>query len=88
MTGSYLNTQESNVIASVTPNTLPYSTIFYAPVHPLRLPVNKHRIDQANFTLVNQDGDEIDMGTDNGTLQPELWSIMLDIEPIETARTL
>ena len=64
------------------------STIFYSPYHPLRLPINKHRIDQMTVSLVNQDGDEIDLGTDNGILQPELWSIMLDIEQVEYARIL
>ena len=88
VTGSYMNTQESNVVACVTPNVSSYSTIFYSPYHPLRLPVNKHRIDQMTISLVDQDGNEVDLGTDNGTLTPELWSVVLDIEPIEMARIL
>ena len=73
-------------MASVTPDVSSYSTIFYSPYHPLRLPVNKHRIDQLTITLVDQDGEEIDMGTNNGTKAPELFSVQLDIESIDYAR--
>ena len=40
------------------------------------------------LTLVDQDGTDIDMGTDNGTLPPELWSVTMDISPVEYAKIL
>ena len=88
VTGSYQNSQLSNIIACVTPDVASYSTIIYSPVHPLRLPINVDTIESMTITLVNQDGQEIDMGTDNGTLPAELFSVQLDISPVEMARFL
>ena len=88
ITGSYENSQLADIIASVTPNTSPYSTIYYSPWHPLRLPLNINRISQMTFSLLNQDGEAIDMGTDNGNQPPELWSLCVDISPADMARIL
>lgn len=88
VTGSYQNSQLSNVIACVTPDVASYSTIIYSPLHPLRLPINVDTIESMTITLVDQDGKEVDLGTDNGALPPELWSVQLDISPIEMARLL
>jgi hypothetical protein len=79
-TGSYSNGQLSNVIACVVPNVTSYSTIIYTPVHPTRCPINVRRLDSITFTLVDQNNNDIDMGTSGGTLSPELWSIVITIE--------
>ena len=87
-TGSYSNSQLSNIICAVTPNVSPYSTIIYTPVHPVRCPINTTRIESMMFTLTDQDGDDIDIGSDTGTQSPELWSVYLTIKPIEMAGLL
>jgi len=81
--GGYSNTQVSNVIAVVTPNVTPYSTIIYTPYFPISCPVFKRgKIDSITITLVDQDGNDIDMGTSGGTdLPAELWSVVLTLEP-------
>ena len=88
VTGSYQNSQLSNIIACVTPDVASYSTIIYNPIHPLRLPINVDTVESMTITLVDQDGRDVDLGTDNGTLPPELFSVQLDIEPVEFARLL
>ena len=88
VSGSYQNSQLSNIIACVTPDVASYSTIIYSPYHPLRLPIDVDTIESMTLTLIDQDGKEVDMGTDNGTLPPELWSVQLDIEEVEFARLL
>ena len=88
VSGSYQNSQLSNIIACVTPDVASYSTIIFSPYHPLRSPVNVDSIESMTITLVDQDGKEIDLGTDNGTLPPELWSVQLDISPVEMAGLL
>ena len=67
VTGSYFNTTHSTIIAVVTPDVSPYSTIIYRPVHPIRLPINVKRIDQMTITLVDQDNKDIDLGSNGGT---------------------
>ena len=86
-TGSYSNSQLSNIICAVTPNVSPYSTIIYTPVHPVRCPINIRRIENITITLTDH-GDNIDIGSDNGAQSPELWSVYLTIEPIEMAGLL
>ena len=88
MSGSYQNSQLSNIIACVTPDVASYSTIIFSPYHPLRSPVNVDSIESMTITLVDQDGKEIVMGTDNGTLSPELFSVQIDIEPVYFALLL
>ena len=87
-TGSYSNSQLSNIICAVTPNVSPYSTIIYTPVHPVRCPINIRRIENITITLTDQNGNDIDIGSDNGAQSPELWSVYLTIEPIEMAGLL
>ena len=53
-TGSYSNSQLSNIICAVTPNVSPYSTIIYTPVHPVRCPINITRIESMTITLTDQ----------------------------------
>ena len=81
-TGSYFNSNFSNIIACITPDVLPYSTIIYNPIHPLRSKINVKRIDEITITLVDQDNNDIDMGSANGNQTPELFSIVLSIEPV------
>ena len=80
--GSYFNTNYSNIIECVTPDVAPYSTIIYRPFHPIKSNVNVKRIDQLTITLVDQDNQNIDMGSNGGTNIPELFSVVLSIEPI------
>jgi len=82
-TGSYTNSQMSNIISVVVPNVGSYSTIIYYPVHPVRCPINVARIDSITFTLVDQNGNDIDMGSNGGTESPELWSIVITISEKE-----
>ena len=82
--GSYFNTTHSTIIAVVTPDVLPYSTIIYSPVHPLRIPINIKRIDQMTITLVDQNNKDVDMGSNGGVDIPELFSVVLSIEDIKT----
>ena len=77
--GSYVNGDQSNVIASVTPNVDSYSTISFFPIHPTRCAIFVKRIDRITLTLTDQNGVDVDMGTSQGTLEPELWSVLLTI---------
>jgi len=88
-TGSYMNSLNSNIIASVIPDVTSYSTIIYKPYHPLRLPlINIAQIDQMTITLTDQNGVILDLGTNNGNQAPEPFSILIDISPIEMANLL
>ena len=88
-TGSYLNSQNSSIIGSVIPNCVPNATIIYAPYHPLRCPlINIDKIEQMTITLTYQNNTPLDMGTSNGTLSPQLFSVLMDISPIEMANLL
>ena len=86
--GSYLNSNSSNVIASITPNVSVGSTIIHAPVHPPRISLNTNRMDSLTFTLVNQDGLDIDVGSNGGTQAPELFSMCVTIEDVQMAGLL
>ena len=80
--GAYFNSNQSTIIASITPNVLPYHNIEYEPYHPIRCAVNKGYIENMTITLVDQDNNPIDMGSMNGTHIPNLFSMVLTIEPI------
>ena len=80
--GAYFNSNQSTIIASITPNVLPYHNIAYEPYHPIRCSVNKGYIENMTITLVDQDNNPIDMGSMNGTHTPEAFSMVLTIEPI------
>ncbi len=82
-TGSYENSQLSNVIASVIPDVSPFSTIIYKPVLPIRCPINVKRIESITITLTSQDGDSVDFNTNGGQRDPERWSVLLSIEADE-----
>ena len=87
-TGSYSNSQLTNIISAIVPDVDSYSTIIYRPVHPVRCPINVQRIESITITLVDQDGKDLDLGTDGGILDPELWSVVLSIEEINMAGLL
>ena len=80
--GAYFNSNHSTIIASITPNVLSYHTIVYEPYHTIRCAVNKEYIETMTITLVDQDNNAIDMGSMNRTHTPELYSMVLTIEPI------
>ena len=90
VTGSYQNAQTSNIIASVIPNVLPYSTIQYVAQYPTRMNITSRNIGYITITLVDDSGKDIDLGTNNGTLSPELWSVLITISQDElmTHRTM
>ena len=79
-TGTYVNSQLGNVIASVIPDVSSYSTIIYKPYFPLRCPINIKRIETITITITDQNGIEVDMGTNGGIYEPEAWSVLLTIE--------
>ena len=88
-TGSYMNSLNSNIIASVIPDVTSYSTIIYKPYHPLRLPlINIAQIDQMTITLTDQNGVILDLGSNNGTQALEPFSILIDISTIDTVNLL
>ena len=86
-TGTYENSQLSNIIASVIPDTQPYSTIIYKPFYPIRCPINVKRIESITITLTSQTGEMVDMGTDGGLNEPEAFSVLLTIESDELRLT-
>ena len=87
-TGSYSNSQLTNIISAITPDVDSYSTIIYRPVHPVRCPINVRLIESITLTLVDQNNNDLDIGTNGGTQDPELWSVVLSIESIDTSGLL
>ena len=81
VTDSYFNSQVSNIIAAITPNVSPYSTILYTPVHPTRVKIYTSQINQITFTLTDQSGAMLIMNPKNNTA--ELWNVVVSIEPSE-----
>ena len=81
-TGSYSNATISNIVAVVVPNVGSYSTIIYTPYFPIRCPVFVKKIDSITLTLYDQNGTLLDLGSNEGTQTPELWSILLTIEEV------
>ena len=86
-TGNYLGSDSSSIIASVPINVQPQSTVVYSPVHPIRTIINVKRIDQLTVTILDQFGNEIDIGSNNGDNEPEDFSCTLSITEL-TDKTL
>ena len=84
-TGNYLGSDPSSIIASIPINVLPGSTIQYTPVHPIRTLINVKHIYDLTITLLDQFGDMIDMGTNNGDNVAEDWSVCLSITELTDA---
>ena len=82
-TDSYDDGKSSNLIAPITPDVSANSTIIFNPVHPLRCTINKKRLDTITITLVEQNSNNIDLGTNEGTESPELWQVILTINKHE-----
>ena len=79
VTGSYIDGKSSNLIAVITPDVASGSTIIFNPVNPLSVSIFKRRMDSITITLTDQNGVELDMGTDNGNDLPELFQVVLSI---------
>ena len=73
--GSYQNAHSKNVLASITPDVSPYSTIMYRTQIPLYVPVTQSVLDTITFQLVDQDNREINLGVHDQTDSPERWSM-------------
>ena len=65
------------IIAAITPDGSPFSTILYSPTHPTRVPIYAYNISQITFTLTDQNGNILNMNP-NGT--PETWNVVVSIE--------
>lgn len=78
-TGNYLGSDSTSIIASVPINVSPFSTISYQPVHPVRTQINVQGIFELTVTLLDQLGNPVDMASNNGTVAPEHWSLVLSI---------
>ena len=68
------------MIATVAPDRPPFSTIEYKALFPTRCPITVSRIDQFTLTLVGDKGENLDMGTQNGITEPQLWTCPLTLE--------
>ena len=77
--GGYVNGQSKNILASVTPDVAPYSTILYRVQNPMRVPVCQPLLDNISFQLVDQNYRPIIMGIVNTGDIPELWSARIII---------
>ena len=82
--GSYYNSQSKNVLASITPDVAPYTIILYRPQQSIYVPVNNSILDTITFQLVDQDGNELNMGVHEVEIdKPERWSMRVIIKEID-----
>ena len=82
--GGYVNGQSKNILASVTPDVAPYSTIMYRVQNPMRVPVCQPLLDNIQFQLTDQNNNPINMGiTDPATYTPERWSARIIISEMK-----
>ena len=87
--GSYQNGQSKNVVASITPDCAPYSTVLYRPQRSIFVPVTQNILDTITFQLVSQDNQELNLGVhDVNTDKPELWSARIIIVDEDHMRKL
>ena len=78
--GSYYNGQTENVLASITPDCEPASTILYRPDKPIFVPITQNILDTITFQLVDQDYKSINLGVlDPIHDVPERWSARIII---------
>jgi hypothetical protein len=79
--GSYMNSTNSNILASVTPDVEPFSTIMYRPQYPIFVPISDPSLSNITFQLVDQNNNPINVGViDGSTDTPELWSARICIK--------
>ena len=84
VSGSYQNAQAKNILASVTPDVKPYSTIMYRPQQTIYVPVTQNNLDTIIFQLVYQNNNPINMGIIDPTIDtPERWSARIIIKQID-----
>lgn len=84
VSGSYQNAQAKNILASVTPDVKPYSTIMYRPQQTIYVPVTQNNLDTIIFQLVDQNNNPINMGIIDPTIDtPERWSARIIIKQID-----
>ena len=82
--GSYQNAQCKNVLASITPDVKPFSTIMYRPQSPIYVAVSQNLLDTISFQLVDQLGQPINLGIIDPTTDiPELWSARIIIKEFD-----
>ena len=86
VTGSYFNSQVSNIVAAITPNSSPYSTLTWLPVHPTHLRIYPSQINQITFNLLNQNGVALNMNPNNTS--PELWNVVISIDEVGSEKLL
>jgi len=80
VSGSYMNSQNSNILASITPDVDPFSTIMYRPQFPIFVPISDPALSNMTFQLVDQNNNPINVGViDGSTDVPELWSARIVI---------
>ena len=83
--GSYQNAQSKNVLASITPDVEPYSTILYRPNKSIYVPVTQNVLDTMTFQLVDQDNNILNLGVHDVSDPPERFSMRVIIVPEELA---
>ena len=67
---------QKNVLAEVTPDVAPYSTVMYRPQQPFYVLVTQNILDTIIFQLVDQDNHVLNLGVhDVTTDEPERWSM-------------
>ena len=86
--GSYLNSDQSNIVASVSISvSTPYSQIQAECIHPTRNNIFVNRIDNLKIDFLSQDGVPLDM-TKEGTTVPENWNIIIDTSEYDSKKLL
>lgn len=82
--GSYTKGSTSSVVASILINSLPFTTIDFEPLNPVRIDISRYDINSITFTLLNQDLKPVDMNSNNGTQKYEPWSCVIEIDEFDT----
>lgn len=88
--GAYRNGVTSSVVASITINATPFTTIEYMPFNPVKVPLSKYDIDSLTFTLFNQNMENLDLNSNGGTQKYENWAAVVEISEydIKTGRLI
>ena len=79
VSGGYKNSQATNILASITPDVEPYSTILYRPNKSIYVPVSQNVLDTMSFQLTDQDGNILNLGVHDASDPPERWSARIII---------
>ena len=78
-TNSYKNGNTSNVMASVLINADPFNTIDYEPHNCIKSVINKKTIETVTVGIYDQNMNNVDMNSDNGTKPYEKWNCVIEI---------